>query len=141
MNNLEALIIVRGAARVSAQMRTRRGIAAGKVVDRKIQSLMRKKAWRDGGGAPPVHMGDDDFRYQIPDDPVTAALRRVLASVEALGRIKDGKTLFESSPTGDAECHAAWLELHDARQAAAVALGDLENAEGETRRPSDPSAP
>lgn len=79
MNNLEALIIVRGAARVSAQMRTRQGIAAGKVVDRKIQSLMRKKAWRDGNGATPVHMGDDDFRYQIPDDPMTAALKKIAA--------------------------------------------------------------
>ena len=79
MNNLEALIIVRGASRVSAQMRTRQGIAAGKVVDRKIQSLMRKKAWRDGSGATPVHMGDDDFRYQIPDDPLTAALKKIAA--------------------------------------------------------------
>jgi len=79
MNNLEALIIVRGSARVSAQMRTRQGIAAGKVVDRKIQSLMRKKAWRDGGGAMPVHMGDEDFRYAIPDDPFTAALKKIAA--------------------------------------------------------------
>lgn len=83
MNNLEALIIVRGASRVSGQMRTKQGIAAGKVVDRKIQSLMRKKAWRDGGGATPVHMGDDDFRYQIPDDPITAALKGLMARCEA----------------------------------------------------------
>jgi len=83
MNNLEALIIVRGAARVSAQMRTRQGVAAGKVVDRKIQSLMRKKAWREGCGATPVHMGDEDFRYSIPDDPVTAALKRLMARCEA----------------------------------------------------------
>lgn len=80
MNNLEALIIVRGSARVSAQMRTRQGIAAGKVVDRKIQSLMRKKAWRDSGGAMPVHMGDEDFRYAIPDDPITAALKKIAAT-------------------------------------------------------------
>lgn len=82
MNNLEALIIVRGAARVSGQMRTRQGIAAGKVVDRKIQSLLRKKAWREGCGATPVHMGDEDFRYDIPDDPITAALRAALPVLE-----------------------------------------------------------
>lgn len=83
MNNLEALIIVRGAARVSAQMRTRQGIAAGKVVDRKIQSLLRKKAWREGNGSTPVHMGNDDFRYTIPDDPITAALKGLMARIEA----------------------------------------------------------
>ncbi len=63
---------------MSAQMRTRQGIAAGKAVDRKIQSLMRKKAWRDGGGATPVHMGDAAFRYDIPDDPITAALKKIV---------------------------------------------------------------
>ena len=83
MNNLEALIILRGCARVSAQMRTRYGKAAAKVVDRKIQSLLRKKAWRDGGGAVPVHMGDDDFLYKIPDDPVTAALRNLVQAERA----------------------------------------------------------
>jgi hypothetical protein len=79
MNNLDALIIVRGCARVSAQMRTRQGISAGKVVDKKIQSLLRKKAWRECRGTMPVHMGDDDFRYAIPDDPFTAALKKIAA--------------------------------------------------------------
>jgi hypothetical protein len=78
MNNLEALIIVRGAARVSGQMRTKQGQAALKVVDRKIQSLLRKKAWRDGVGTTPVHMESEDFLYRIPDDPLAAAMRVLL---------------------------------------------------------------
>jgi len=83
VNLLDALTIVRGASRVSGQMRTKRGIAAGKAVDAKIQSLMRKKAWRDGGGVTPVHMGDEDFRYPVPDDPITAALRNLLRAERA----------------------------------------------------------
>ena len=52
-------------------------------MDRKIQSLMRKKAWRDGCRSTPVHMGDDDFQYKIPDDPVTAALRNLVRAERA----------------------------------------------------------
>lgn len=91
MNNLEALIIVRGAARVSGQMRTKQGIAAGKVVDRKIQSLLRKKAWRDGMGGIPVHMGDENFTYSIPDDPITGALKALMARCEAT----QGQTFYD----------------------------------------------
>ena len=112
MNNLEALIIVRGAARVSGQMRTRQGIAAGKVVDRKIQSLMRKKAWRDGCGATPVHMGDEDFRYQIPDDPITAALRALVAAQRAW--------ISADDQDSDARIRAAMTQADDA-------LSSLEN--------------
>ena len=83
MNNLEAFVIVRNCALVSQQLRTRQGRAALKVVDRKIQSLLRKKAWREGGGATPVHMGRADFTYRISDDPVTAALRRLMAAQDA----------------------------------------------------------
>ncbi len=106
MNNLEALIIVRGAARVSAQMRTRQGIAAGKVVDRKIQSLLRKKAWRDGAGSTPIHMGDENFKYDIPDDPITAALRGLLSAVKAE---PDGST-----PTTNTRIEAAIKQAEDA---------------------------
>lgn len=74
MNMFQALTIVRNASLVSAQMRTKQGIEARKVIDRKLQSLARKKAWRDGMGAMPVHMGDPDFAYAI-DDPQTAALK------------------------------------------------------------------
>jgi hypothetical protein len=59
-------------------MRTRQGQAALKTVDKKIQSLLRKKAWRDGIGTP-IHMGNPDFVYPIPDDPLTAALKKIAA--------------------------------------------------------------
>lgn len=77
MNNLEALTIVRNCALTSAQMNTKQGQAALKVVDRKLQSLMRKKAWRDGGGATPIHMGLPSYAYPLPiaNEPITAALR------------------------------------------------------------------
>lgn len=64
-------------------MRTKQGRTALKVVERKIQSLLRKKAWRESGGAVPVHMGADDFAYPIPDDPVTAALRNLVKAERA----------------------------------------------------------
>jgi hypothetical protein len=83
MNLLDALVIVRNAAQVSTPMRTRRGATARKVVEKKIQQLLRKKAWRDApAGSVPVHMADDAFKYPIPDDPITTALRNVVASVE-----------------------------------------------------------
>lgn len=116
MNNLEALIILRGAARVSGQMRTRQGIAAGKVVDRKIQSLLRKKAWREGNGATPVHMGDDDFRYTIPDDPLTAALKGLMARCEAT----QGQAFYD-------QVKPEW-------EAAQAALAGMENAPDQRTR-------
>lgn len=78
MNNLEALTIVRNCALVSAQMHTKQGQAALKVIDRKLQSLMRKKAWRDGNGATPIHMGLPTHTYPLPaaDEPIAAALRK-----------------------------------------------------------------
>jgi hypothetical protein len=74
MNLLIALTTVRNCSLLSAQMRTKHGQAARKVIDRKIQGLMRKKAWRDSNGAVPVHMGDESFIYPIESDPVTSAL-------------------------------------------------------------------
>lgn len=41
-------------------------------------------------------------------------LVRFRAAVRALGKFKDGKTLFEGSPTQDQECFEAWQELNDA---------------------------
>lgn len=78
MNNLEALTIVRNCALVSAQMSTKQGQAALKVVDRKLQSLMRKKAWRDGCGSIPIHTGLPTHTYPIPaaDEPILSALRK-----------------------------------------------------------------
>ena len=120
MNNLEALIIVRGAARVSGQMRTKQGITAGKVVDRKIQSLMRKKAWRDqrGTGAEPVHMGDENFRYEIPDDPITAALRNLVRAERA--------TIDRFTSTEIEQMEAALKQAEEA-------LAGLENVQSEPR--------
>lgn len=70
MNMLEALIVLRSAAASSPQVATKRGVAALKVIDRKIQSLLRKKAWREGAGAIPIHMGKEGFIYPVPlDDP------------------------------------------------------------------------
>lgn len=78
MNNLEALIIMRGAAQASAQMKTKRGRAALRVIEKKIQSLLRKTAWRSGVGTTPIHMETEGFQYRIPDDPITAALRAMV---------------------------------------------------------------
>lgn len=84
MNNLLALTIVRNCALVSAQMNTKEGQTALKVVDKKIQSLLRKKAWRDGNGAIPIHMGLPTHTYPIPtaDEPILAALRKAEAMLQ-----------------------------------------------------------
>ena len=75
MNNLDALLIIRNCALASPSLQTKQGKTALSVVDRKIQSLLRKKAWRDSNPfGTPVHMGDPDFKYPLPD------LRDVLAS-------------------------------------------------------------
>ncbi|WP_415907095.1 hypothetical protein [Oleiharenicola sp. Vm1] len=84
MNMLEALAILRACALGSAQMQTKRGKAALKVVDKKLQSLLRKKAWRDGGGAVPVHMGDENFTYALPD----AALASDAEPADSLWMVK-----------------------------------------------------
>lgn len=85
MNLLDALAIVRNCAVHSPQIRTRSGQAALKIVDQKLQSLLRKKAWREGGGACPIHMGDESYAYQVPATPIDTAsdkLRTALADAE-----------------------------------------------------------
>ena len=67
MNMLEALSIVRNCSLYSAQMKTPQGVRALKVIDQKLQSLLRKKAWREGNRSIPIHMGADAFEYPIPD--------------------------------------------------------------------------
>ncbi len=67
MNLGEALIIVRNCSLSSPQMKHPQGQKALKVVDKKIQSLMRKQSWRTGNGATPIHMGRDGFLYPIPE--------------------------------------------------------------------------
>lgn len=76
MNNLEALVIVRNCAVYSPQLQTRQGKAALAVVDRKIQSLLRKKAWRDGDSATPIHMADANFKYPLPESEVAVWQKR-----------------------------------------------------------------
>lgn len=68
MNNLEAFTIVRNCALASQQIRTPRGKSALKVMDRKLQSLMRKAAWREGVATTPIHMEVEGFEYPIPGD-------------------------------------------------------------------------
>lgn len=80
MNMLEALTIVRNASIVSAQMRTKRGQSALKAIDTKLQKLARKKAWRDGNGAVPIHMAAPAFVYRI-EDVQTEALRKAEAQL------------------------------------------------------------
>jgi hypothetical protein len=83
MNLLDALIVVRNGSLFSATARTRRGATARKVVEKKIQQLLRKKAWRENTpGSVPVHMADPTFQYPIPDDVLVAALRAVISSIE-----------------------------------------------------------
>lgn len=49
-------------------------------------------------------------------------LLRLHKAVKALARVKDGKTLFEHSPTKDQECFDAWKELNEAQRNAALVL-------------------
>lgn len=59
MNMLEALTTVRALALDSGRSGERRSQKALAVVDRKIQGLQRKKAWRDcSAGEMPAHMTD-----------------------------------------------------------------------------------
>ncbi|MDE2020639.1 MAG: hypothetical protein KGJ13_09915 [Patescibacteria group bacterium] len=67
MNLLDAFAVIRNCAIYSPQLQTRQGKTALAVVDRKIQSLLRKKAWREGGGAIPIHMADPNFKYPLPN--------------------------------------------------------------------------
>lgn len=83
MNLLIAFTTVRNCALASAQIRTRHGKAALKMVDKKIQALSRKKAWREAApGVHPLHVYDEKFQYPIPEDRVTTALRNLVAATE-----------------------------------------------------------
>lgn len=66
MNLTDALVIVRNCSLQSDQMKTKQGQAALKVVDKKLQSLFRKRAWRNATCGTPIHMGDEKFLYPIP---------------------------------------------------------------------------
>lgn len=68
MNNFEAFTIIRNCALASQQIATPRGKTALKVMDRKLQSLMRKAAWREGMATTPIHMEVEGFQYPIPGD-------------------------------------------------------------------------
>jgi hypothetical protein len=49
------------------------------------------------------------------------ALRRLSSAIEALGKIKNGKTLFEIS-TADPDSFNAWMELNAAQKQAIESL-------------------
>ena len=60
-----------------------------------------------------------------------AALVRLSTAVHALAKVKDGKTLFEHSPTKDQECYEAWKELNEAQHCVKIALDpDVETDAG-----------
>lgn len=54
--------------------------------------------------------------------PLVEALEHYERAICGLGRVKDGKTLFELSPTRDKTCCDAWLELNVAGQQSSNAL-------------------
>jgi len=67
------------------------------------------------------------------------SLERLSVAVKSLGRVKDGKTLFEHSPSKDAEAYSAWTELDAAQKDAAVKLSGyriaaLASSEGPARQ-------
>ena len=96
MNNLEALAIVRNCAIYSPQLQTRQGKAALAVVDRKIQSLLRKKAWRDGGGATPIHMADPNWKYPLPESDAAIWQKRSADLYELAVTLKKHATEAQS---------------------------------------------
>lgn len=49
-------------------------------------------------------------------------LKRLVRSVEKLSTLKDGKPLFEHSPSTDKECFEAWAELNGAMAEAKYTL-------------------
>lgn len=57
---------------------------------------------------------------------ISAALRRLLKAVEALGQVEPVSRLthFEASVLKSADTRARWKELHDARMEAMSALAD-----------------
>ena len=46
------------------------------------------------------------------------ALKALVEAVKRLSQVKDGKTLFEGSPTKDPEVASAWLALNQAMKRA-----------------------
>jgi hypothetical protein len=68
------------------------------------------------------------------DGEVVVALRDALIEYQRvlkwLGRLKDGKTLFEGSPTKDQECFEAWTALDRAGKQAITAISRL-HADGD----------
>lgn len=70
---------------------------------------------------------------EIPADVARALLRadgaishyKNALGMHGLGRIKDGKTLFEGSPTKDTDCLLAWQNLDSAGKKASLAQDEL----------------
>lgn len=60
----------------------------------------------------------------------SAAAIRLHKAIRKLGAVKDGKTLFEHSPTKDDATLTAWQELNDAQAEVAALIAAEKNAEG-----------
>lgn len=58
-----------------------------------------------------MHERETKLREHVRELKLRAGRHRL--AIHALGQIKDGKTLFEHSPTKDQECFEAWQELND----------------------------
>jgi len=82
------------------------------------RSVQRRKALQKGE---PMLMETERMRERIMLN-LARSLERLSVAVKSLGRVKDGKTLFEHSPSKDAEAYSAWTELDAAQKDAAVKL-------------------
>lgn len=56
---------------------------------------------------------------------VVANAERYMRAIKTLAQFKNGKTLFEGSPTQDQDCYQAWRELNDSGVALTTAIRQL----------------
>lgn len=68
---------------------------------------------------------------------VVANAERYMRAIKTLAQFKDGKTLFEGSPTQDQDCYQAWRELNDSGVALTTAIRQLSAPDPEpTKEPT-----
>ncbi|MDE2107432.1 MAG: hypothetical protein KGL39_60105 [Patescibacteria group bacterium] len=127
MNLCEALIIVRNCALASQQMKVKRGQEALKIIDRKIQGLLRSKGWRESYRTMPIHAGNDSFLYPIPGAdhvdmaiaPGVTALVAPTASPETIAALQEmariagnqAKKMHETYEAAKKNFHKSTLKL------------------------------
>ena len=74
--------------------------------------------------------------FQRKNDEARNALAALVHAVEWLGRIKNGKTLFEHSPTTDEDAYHAWAGLNACMvKAREILTPNAELTGGAKRRP------